>query len=100
MSTTGVRIRSRFIVTGRGFRPASREIRSAELPAEAFARLGSRRMTGFNLHSRPLSRIAATFYNGGPTEPSHRRSVFSHPMINNLPVRTLKHGELTIEGYS
>ncbi|HEY2839397.1 MAG TPA: MBL fold metallo-hydrolase, partial [Pirellulales bacterium] len=24
----------------------------------------------------------------------------SHPMINNLPVKTLKHGELTIEGYS
>lgn len=30
---------------------------------------------------------------------SHRR-VFSDPMINNLPVKTLKHGELTIEGYS
>jgi ribonuclease Z len=28
------------------------------------------------------------------------RRVFSDPMINNLPVKTLKHGELTIEGYS
>ncbi len=48
----------------------------------------------------PLSRFAAAFYNSGPTEPSHCRGVFSHPMINNLPVKTLKHGELTIEGYS
>src|SRR3978361_1561733 len=24
----------------------------------------------------------------------------AYPMINNLPVKTLKHGELTIEGYS
>ncbi len=31
---------------------------------------------------------------------SPRRRVFSEPMINNLPVKTLKHGELTIEGYS
>ena len=28
------------------------------------------------------------------------RRVFSDPMINNLPVKTLKHGDLTIEGYS
>jgi ribonuclease Z len=34
------------------------------------------------------------------TNPRLAASVFSHPMINNLPVKTLKHGELTIEGYS
>jgi ribonuclease Z len=34
------------------------------------------------------------------SEPSLRLRVFSDPMINNLPVKTLKHGELTIEGYS
>src|SRR5712671_2241424 len=49
---------------------------------------------------QPLSAIAAPLYNGGPTEPVRCRRVFSDPMINNLPVKTLKHGELTIEGYS
>lgn len=34
------------------------------------------------------------------TNPRLAACVFSYPMINNLPVKTLKHGELTIEGYS
>src|SRR6188508_1438449 len=45
--------------------------------------------------SRPRSTMAAT-----RTNPRFAACVFSHPMINNLPVKTLKHGELTIEGYS
>src|SRR3954464_15208419 len=57
-------------------------------------------MTTRATNFRPVSACAAWLYNGGPTEPLRCRRDSSDKMINNLPVKMLKHGELTIEGYS
>ena len=51
---------------------------------------------------RRLSHAAAPLYNSGSRSPNRLLSPprLCSSMINNLPVKTLKHGDLTIEGYS